>query len=339
MRGGLRSCARILPRTFRPFARRLKLRDRRRLRLRVGHLLVGVRPVAATRESGESYDGEEDAGESDDVRDELRGVGEAPMDADELPVDVEDPEVRALVPGGRRRQVELRVSGRPEGHVAVDFVLCDERGPDVSPQGVGFRDSATRGGTKIEDKPELVELEGEESAGAPKRGAPGREVSGAVDRSPLGFGWGRRTRSDVYGVATRFSVPRVVSSATTAGSARARAASRRAWIRVKTHCRLSRGWSGVSGPADRTSRARVAPDASGHVICRSRESFAVPRIRAITNASPPCQTTWGFALASVRLAAFGICACKPARTGTRIEARSSATGPGTSPRTVTSSPR
>src|SRR3989442_13848575 len=58
------------------------------------------------------------------------------MDADELPVDVEDPEVRALVPGGRRRQVELRVSGRPEGHVAVDFVLCDERGPDVSPQGV-----------------------------------------------------------------------------------------------------------------------------------------------------------------------------------------------------------
>src|SRR2546425_6196130 len=154
-----------------------------------------------------------------------------------------------------------------------------------------FRDSAMSGGTKIEDKPELVELEGEESPGAPKRGAPGREVSGAVDRSPLGFGWGRRTRSDVYGVATRFSVPRVVSSAMTLGSARARAASRSAWIRVKTHCRLSRGWTGISGPADRRSRARVAPDASGHVIRRSNESFEVPRILAITNASPPCQTT------------------------------------------------
>src|SRR2546422_11157882 len=99
------------------------------------------------------------------------------------------------------------------------------------------------GGTKIEDKPELVELEGEESAGAPKRGAPGIEVSGAVDRSPAGFGCGISTRSDVYGVATRFSVPRVVSSAMTLGFARARAASKSAWIRVKTHCRLSRGWT------------------------------------------------------------------------------------------------
>src|SRR2546422_8654039 len=89
------------------------------------------------------------------------------------------------------------------------------------------------GGTKIEDKPELVELEGEESDGAPKRGAPGREVSGAVDRSPPGFGCGSSTRSDVYGVATRFSVPRVVSSAMTAGSAPARAASRGAWVAGK----------------------------------------------------------------------------------------------------------
>src|SRR2546422_11230845 len=195
------------------------------------------------------------------------------------------------------------------------------------------------GGTKIEDKPELVELEGEESPGAPKRGAPGREVSGAVDRSPLGFGWGRRTRSDVYGVATRFSVPRVVSSAMTLGSAWARAASRSAWIRVKTHCRLSRGCTGISGPADRRSRARVAPDASGHVIRRSRESFKVPRILAITKASPPCQTTWGFALARLRFAALETSACKPVKTGTRIEARRSATGPGTSPRTAKNSPR
>src|SRR3989441_10071211 len=147
------------------------------------------------------------------------------------------------------------------------------------------------GGTKIEDKPELVGLAGEKVAGAPNMGAPGKDVSGAADRSPLGFGCGSSTRSDVYGVATRFSVPSIVSSAMTLGSARARAASRSAWIRVKTHWRLSRGWTGISGPADRRSRARVAPDASGHVIRRSNESFEVPRILAITNASPPCQTT------------------------------------------------
>src|SRR2546427_12922926 len=105
------------------------------------------------------------------------------------------------------------------------------------------------GGTKIEDKPELVELEGEESDGAPKRGAPGREVSGAVDRSPPGFGCGSSTRSDVYGVATRFSVPRVVSSAMTAGFRRAGAAARGAWIWVKDHSGLCRGWPGSGGPA------------------------------------------------------------------------------------------
>src|SRR2546426_5758585 len=98
--------------------------------------------AAATRESPKSDDGEEDAGESDAVRDELRGIGKATVYADELPVDVEDPEVRALVSGGRRRQVEPRVFGRAKGHVAVDFVLRDQRGPNVSPQGVrlpGFR--------------------------------------------------------------------------------------------------------------------------------------------------------------------------------------------------------
>src|SRR3989441_3382753 len=141
-----------------------------------------------------------------------------------------------------------------------------------------FRASAMSGGTKIGETPELA---GAEDVGAPNMGAPGSEVSGAVDRSPPGFGCGRRTRSDVYGVAMRFSVARVVSSATTAGSARARAASRSAWTRVKTHYLLSRGWTGISGPVDRRSRARVAPDASGHLIRRSRESFAVPRILAI----------------------------------------------------------
>jgi len=58
--------------------------------------------------------------------------------------------------GSRRLQVELRVFGRAEGHVAVDFILCDERGPNVSPQGIRLRASATRGGTKIGDKPELA---------------------------------------------------------------------------------------------------------------------------------------------------------------------------------------
>src|SRR2546422_696509 len=142
-RVGLAAAARSLLRTFLPFARRLKLRDRQRLRLRVGHLLVALRPFAATRESREPDDGEEDAGESDDVRDELRGIGEATMDADDLPADVEDPEVRALVAGVRRRQVELRVFGRAQDHVAVDLVLCDERSPDVPPQRVHlppFRD-------------------------------------------------------------------------------------------------------------------------------------------------------------------------------------------------------
>src|SRR3989441_5680708 len=128
----------ILARRIRLFDRRLELGDRSPPSFSVDLLIVVFGPASATRQSREPHDSEEDAGESDAVRDELRGVGEAPMDADQLPSDVEDPEVRALVPGGRRRQVELRVSGRPEGHVAVDFVLCDDRGPNVSPQGVRF---------------------------------------------------------------------------------------------------------------------------------------------------------------------------------------------------------
>jgi len=94
----------------------------------------------------------------------------------------------------------------------------------------------------------------------------------------------------------------------------------------------------MSGPADRMASARVTPEASGQVIRTSRESFAVPRIWAIITASPPCQTTWGFALANVRLATLGISPCTPCRTGTRMAARRSATGLETSPKTVTRFP-
>src|SRR5436309_10109225 len=125
---------RSLFRRLRPFDRRLELWDRFPLSFRVDLLIVALRLASATRQSREPHDGEEDAGEPDAVRDELRGIGEATMDADKLPTNVEDPEVRALVPGGRRRQVEVSVFGRAECHVAVDFVLCDERGPNVSPQ-------------------------------------------------------------------------------------------------------------------------------------------------------------------------------------------------------------
>src|SRR5437867_3570373 len=128
---------------FHPFGRRGEFwcsRLRRYRRIEV--LLVTLRAASTARETNDPDDGEGHARESDAVRDELRGIGEASLHADELPVDVEDPEVRALVSGAGRRQVELRVFGRAKGDVAVDFVLRDERRPNVSPQGVrlpGFR--------------------------------------------------------------------------------------------------------------------------------------------------------------------------------------------------------
>src|SRR2546422_11336542 len=128
---------------FHPFGRRGELwcsRLRRYRRIEV--VLVTLRSASPARESNDPDDGEGHARESDAVRDELRGIGEASLHADELPADVEDPEVRALVAGAGRRQVELRVFGGAKGRVAVDFVLHDERGPNVSPQGVrlpGFR--------------------------------------------------------------------------------------------------------------------------------------------------------------------------------------------------------
>src|SRR3989454_4076934 len=128
---------------FHPFGRRGELwysRLRRCRRIEV--LLVTFRSASPAGESNDPDDGEGYARESEAVRDELGGIGKASLHADELPADVEDPEVRALVSGAGRRQVELRVFGRAKGDVAVDFILCDERGPDVSPQGVrlpGFR--------------------------------------------------------------------------------------------------------------------------------------------------------------------------------------------------------
>src|SRR5436309_12975224 len=122
---------------FHPFGRRGELWCSRLRRCgRIEVLLVTLRSASPARESNDPDDGEGHARESDAVRDELRGIGEAPREADELPADVEDPEVRALVSGAGRRQVELRVCGSTGGDVAVDFILCDERGPDVSPQGV-----------------------------------------------------------------------------------------------------------------------------------------------------------------------------------------------------------
>src|SRR5437867_10213526 len=120
---------------FHPFGRRGELwcsRLRRYRRIEV--LLVTVRSASPARESNDPDDGEGHARESDAVRNELGGIRKASLHADELPADVEDPEVRALVSGAGRRQVELRVFGRAECHVAVDFILCDERGPNVSPQ-------------------------------------------------------------------------------------------------------------------------------------------------------------------------------------------------------------
>src|SRR5437867_11923750 len=124
---------------FHPFGRRGELwcsRLRRYRRIEV--LLVIVRSASPARESNDPDDGQGHAGESDAVRNELGGIRKASLPADELPADVGDPEVRALVSGAGRRQVELRVFGSAKGDVAVDFVLGDERGPNVSPQGVRF---------------------------------------------------------------------------------------------------------------------------------------------------------------------------------------------------------
>src|SRR3989442_9135164 len=171
----------ILARRIRLFDRRLELGDRSPPSFSVDLLIVVFGPASATWQSREPHDSEEDAGESDAVRDELRGVGEAPMDADQLPSDVEDSEVRALVPGGRRRQIELRVFGRAEGHVAVDFILCDERGPNVSPQGIrlpGFRN----------------ERRDEDRGQAGARGARGREGRGSTEYGSIREGGLRRRR-------------------------------------------------------------------------------------------------------------------------------------------------
>src|SRR5436309_14685581 len=88
---------------FHPFGRRGELwcsRLRRYRRIEV--LLVTLRSASPAREANAPDDGEGYARESGAVRGELRGIGEAPMDADQLPADVEDQEVRAVVAGAGR---------------------------------------------------------------------------------------------------------------------------------------------------------------------------------------------------------------------------------------------
>src|SRR5207249_731345 len=93
-------------------------------------------PGSTARQAGERDDGEDDPGESDAVRNELRGIGNATPHSDQLPADVEDPKVRALVTGERRRQVEPGIFRGPDGNVAVHLVLRNQHVPNISPQRV-----------------------------------------------------------------------------------------------------------------------------------------------------------------------------------------------------------